>query len=181
LQYRATAAGSRFAPISPADHAEVRVIDGGSFELLRVEELALDQAPDSEATGRGVLNTLRRSRSRRRQPRLSSQRTTRARRLQGRSESDVRLTVRAVTAQPRRRRRRRSRRGRSERPRAPSALVASPPATWCSYTEPTNTVRCSMPPRTAITHPGSDARRTGSCRPRAQRCSHRSCHARSKL
>lgn len=48
---------SRF--VSPLDHAEVRVVDTASLSLVRVEELTADLGPDTEASGRGVLNYLR--------------------------------------------------------------------------------------------------------------------------
>jgi MYXO-CTERM domain-containing protein len=57
-----TADGSRVFVarfLSPIDHAEVSVVDGESFELVRTEELAHDETPDSEANGRGVYNYLR--------------------------------------------------------------------------------------------------------------------------
>ncbi len=45
--------------LSPLDHAEVSVVSAESFELERVEELVHDESPDTEASGRGVLNYLR--------------------------------------------------------------------------------------------------------------------------
>ncbi|MBX3125819.1 MAG: Ig-like domain-containing protein [Polyangiaceae bacterium] len=45
--------------VSPSGHAEVRVVSAVDFAVDRVEELEMDLGPDSEASGRGVLNYLR--------------------------------------------------------------------------------------------------------------------------
>jgi DNA-binding beta-propeller fold protein YncE len=42
--------------ISPADHGEVREVDGSTFRVVRNFGLAFDPGPDTEASGRGVPN-----------------------------------------------------------------------------------------------------------------------------
>ncbi len=45
--------------ISPAEHAEIYLVNAMDFAVERTSELAMDLGPDTEASGRGVLNYLR--------------------------------------------------------------------------------------------------------------------------